>query len=157
VWLAREVWPIIRAQRPDARLEIVGAQPARAVRALEDPRQGILVTGSVPDVRPYLWRAAVSVAPLHTARGVQNKVLEAAAAGLPVVVTPEVAAGLPPEVATACATAEDAQQFAAHVVGWLRIGPDARRLVAARANLAGLTWKARLKPVRAMVEKAVFG
>jgi sugar transferase (PEP-CTERM/EpsH1 system associated) len=96
IWLAREVWPLVRAVRPDARLQIVGAFPTAAVRALAGP--DIEVTGSVPDVRPYLWNAAVGVAPLLRARGVQNKVLEAVAAGLPVVVTRAVVAGLPPKL-----------------------------------------------------------
>ena len=140
VWLARKVWPIVRSQRPDARLEIVGAHPARAVRALEDSTQGIHITGSVPDVRPYLWKAAVGVAPLHTARGVQNKVLEAVAAGLPVVVTPEVAAGLPPQVASACVSAETVEKFAAQVVTWLSDNASERRRLAEyrRPGPAGL-------------------
>lgn len=154
IWLARKVWPLVRARRPDARLEIVGAHPARGVRALEDSTQGIHITGSVPDVRPYLWRAAVAVAPLHTARGVQNKVLEAVAAGLPVVVTPEVAAGLPPQVASACATAETVDNFAVQVLSWLSYDRDERRRLAGTADLGQLAWETRLRPVREMLEKA---
>ena len=157
VWLARKAWPLVRSQRPDARLEIVGAHPARAVRALEDPTQGIHVTGSVPDVRPYLWSAAVGVAPLHTARGVQNKVLEAVAAGLPVVVTPEVMAGLPPQVARACTASETAEKFAAQVVTLLSYDADERRSIAGTAHLAELAWDARLRSVRELMEKAARG
>ena len=104
VWLAREVWPIVRSARPDARLTLIGASPSAEVVALASDRTGVVVTGTVPDVRPYLWRAAVAAAPLQIARGIQNKVLEAVAAGLPCVVTPQVAEGLPREVVPACWT-----------------------------------------------------
>ena len=95
LWFARQVWPRIRATRPDARFCIVGAEPVEEVRRLSTLDGSITVTGTVPDVRRYLWDSAVSVAPLLTARGMQNKVLEAIAAGLPVVVTTAVSEGLP--------------------------------------------------------------
>jgi glycosyltransferase involved in cell wall biosynthesis len=72
------------------------------VKALANREDAIEVTGTVPDVRSYLWNAAAAVAPLHVARGTQNKVLEAIAAGLPVVVTDVVGDGLPEEVLPAC-------------------------------------------------------
>ncbi len=94
VWLAQEIWPKVKTRHPDATLTLVGMNPARAVLALaRDP--SVRVTGAVSDVRPFLWQAAVSAAPLLVARGVQNKVLEALAAGLPCVVTPPVFEGLP--------------------------------------------------------------
>ena len=96
VWLARDVWPLVRRARPDARLSLVGSSPTRRVQQLESARE-VVVTGHVDDVRPHLWQAAVAAAPLLTARGVQNKVLEAVAAGLPTVVTPVVLAGVPTE------------------------------------------------------------
>jgi sugar transferase (PEP-CTERM/EpsH1 system associated) len=78
------VLPRLRERRPGLRLMIVGAEPSRAVRRLGE-RPGITVTGSVPDVRPYLQRSALMVAPLNIARGTQNKILEAMAQGVPVV------------------------------------------------------------------------
>ena len=78
------VWPSLRARRPGLRLAIVGADPSPAVRRLAD-LPGVTVTGSVPDVRPWLRRAALTVAPLNIARGTQNKILEAMALGVPVV------------------------------------------------------------------------
>jgi glycosyltransferase involved in cell wall biosynthesis len=83
--------PRLRARRPALKLLIVGADPSRAVRSLGDV-PGVTVTGSVPDVRPYLWRSALMVAPLAIARGTQNKILESMAAGVPVV-TSGIAAG----------------------------------------------------------------
>ncbi len=82
-WFAREALPALVQRWPALRFHIVGRNPAPAVRALAS--QGVRVTGTVPDVRPYLQHAAVVVAPLRLARGVQNKVLEAMAMGRPVV------------------------------------------------------------------------
>jgi sugar transferase (PEP-CTERM/EpsH1 system associated) len=80
------VLPRVRRRHPDARFTIVGAHPSSAVRRLA-AIPGVTVTGRVADTRPYLRRAAAFVAPLRIARGVQNKVLEAMAMGLPVVAT----------------------------------------------------------------------
>src|SRR5262249_55942107 len=73
LWFANHVWPLVRRSRPDARFVIVGSAPVPAVRRLAAPQSGIEVTSAVPDVRKYLWKAAVAVAPIHMARGVQNK------------------------------------------------------------------------------------
>ena len=85
------VLPLLRAQRPALKLVIVGADPSPKVRRLGEIA-GVTVTGSVPDVRPYVRRSALMVAPLNIARGTQNKLLEAMAMGVPVV-TSRVAAG----------------------------------------------------------------
>ena len=146
VWLARDVWPLVRARVPSARLRLVGASPAPRVVALSG-LPGVEVTGTVPDVRPYLWEASASAAPLHTARGIQNKVLEAIAAGLPVVVTPVVAEGLPGDVLQAYRVAADAQSFADRLIELLEQSPDARRAIAASANLAALGWDRSLQPL----------
>lgn len=79
-----EVLPELQARRPGTRFEIVGADPSPAIREL-GRRPGVTVTGSVPDVRPYVTRAALTVAPLEIARGTQNKILESMAMGVPVV------------------------------------------------------------------------
>jgi sugar transferase (PEP-CTERM/EpsH1 system associated) len=93
------VWPSVRAALPDARLMVVGSNPPRDIRNL-DGIAGITVTGRVPDMRPYLARAAVAVAPLVYGVGNPNKVLEAMAMALPVVATP-------PAVTAICAGAGD--------------------------------------------------
>ena len=85
------VLPRLRERHSSVKLLIVGADPSPAVRKLAE-LPGVTVTGSVPDVRPYLHRSALMVAPLNIARGTQNKILEAMAAGVPVV-TSKVAAG----------------------------------------------------------------
>ena len=96
---------------------------------------GIEVTGTVADVRQYLWNSAVSVAPLKTARGVQNKVLEALAAGLPAVLTTQVFEGLPVEAHRGCRVAGTAADFADETLAILDLPADARRAVANRADL----------------------
>jgi sugar transferase (PEP-CTERM/EpsH1 system associated) len=93
VHFSRHVFPRLRQRFPDLELLIVGRSPAPAVRAL-DELPGVHVTGAVGDVRPFLARAWAFVAPLRIAQGVQNKVLEAMAMGLPVVCTDRVFAGL---------------------------------------------------------------
>ncbi len=82
-WFVHDMLPALRQRWPGLRLHIVGRSPAAAVRALAG--EAVAVSGTVPDVRPYLQHAAVVVAPLRLARGVQNKVLEAMAMGRPVV------------------------------------------------------------------------
>ena len=89
----RQTLPLLQAKRPSLKLVIVGADPSPAVRRLAD-LPGVTVTGSVPDVRPYLRRAALMVAPLNIARGTQNKILEAMAMGVPVVTSRVAAAGV---------------------------------------------------------------
>ena len=153
-WLSREVWPIVRRARPDARLTIVGSSPTPAVTALGNEDQGITVTGAVPDVRPYLWKAAVGTAPLHTARGVQNKVLEAVAAGLPTVVTSAVHQGLPEQAHAACRVADTAEGFAAAIVTWLAESPQKRRELAESADFAAVGWERRFRDLREILSGA---
>lgn len=93
VHFARRVFPRLRERFPELELLVVGRSPAPAVRALGD-LPGVLVTGAVGDVRPFLARAWVFVAPLRIAQGVQNKVLEAMASNLPVVCSDRVHAGV---------------------------------------------------------------
>jgi sugar transferase (PEP-CTERM/EpsH1 system associated) len=92
-WFCSKVWPEIHRRRPDARLRLVGRRPALEVCRLSG-EDGVDVVGQVPDVRPYLAEAAVVIAPLRIARGVQNKVLEAMAMAKPVLASPQALAGL---------------------------------------------------------------
>jgi sugar transferase (PEP-CTERM/EpsH1 system associated) len=154
LWLAREVWPLVRATNPMAKLFLVGASPTPEVRALHDRDASVTVTGTVEDVRPYLWSAAAAAAPLHLARGVQNKVLEAIAAGLPCVVTPAVAEGLPHEALPACSVAGNVQPFAAALGTLLNRSRSEQRAIASNANLAPLSWSTRLAPLWPILEAA---
>ena len=142
MWLLDKVWPSVQHARPDARLIIVGSGPGASLRALA-ARRGATVTGSVPDVRPHLWRARVAVAPIHTARGVQNKVLEAVAAGLRVVVTPAVHEGLPLIARGACRVAATPAEFSAAILELLDRAPTAHEL----QGWSALSWSAQLEPL----------
>jgi sugar transferase (PEP-CTERM/EpsH1 system associated) len=153
-WLAEDVWPLVRRERPDARLLLVGADPTPAVRSLGARDTSIEVTGTVPDVRPFLWRAAIAAAPLRTARGIQNKVLEAIASGLPTVVTPVVAEGLPAEAAVACRVADPPEGFAAAILDLLKLAPAERLALAMRADLSALGWREQLSPLFEILEQA---
>jgi sugar transferase (PEP-CTERM/EpsH1 system associated) len=92
-WFCSSVWPTVRTRCPEARLSIVGRRPVPAIQKLAE-LPGVEVIADVPDVRPYLAGAAVAVAPLRIARGVQNKVLEAFAAGKAVITSPQALEGL---------------------------------------------------------------
>jgi sugar transferase (PEP-CTERM/EpsH1 system associated) len=92
-WFCRTVWPMVRTRRPAATLSIVGRRPVATVQVLAS-QPGVRVVADVPDVRPYLWEAQVAIAPLHIARGVQNKVLEALSAGNAVIASPQAILGL---------------------------------------------------------------
>lgn len=85
LFLALEVMPLVRMQMPNARLRLVGREPVSGLRALAGP--GVEVTGTVPDVRPWLREAQVAVCPMRWGTGIKNKLLEAAAMGLPIVAT----------------------------------------------------------------------
>jgi sugar transferase (PEP-CTERM/EpsH1 system associated) len=117
LWFAREVWPRLRARHPSLAFTIVGSNPSPAVLAFAG-RDGITVTGRVPDVRPYLRAAAVAVAPLRVARGIQNKVLEALSCGVPVVATEAALGGLSGQP-RGVVVAEDPTAFADAVAGLL--------------------------------------
>jgi sugar transferase (PEP-CTERM/EpsH1 system associated) len=119
VWFCREVLPLIRAEVPGATFTVCGASPDKAVRVLTR-LGGVTVTGAVPDVRPYLARASVGVVPVRIARGIQNKLLEAMAMGLPAVTTTAAYAGLEADDGRDLVVADQPAAFAAAVVGLLR-------------------------------------
>ena len=93
VWFSHEIWPYVRERFPEWRLTLVGAKPAAAVTTLA-ALPGIEVTGTVPDVRPYYHEAVAAVVPLRIGGGTRLKILEAMAAGIPVVSTALGAEGL---------------------------------------------------------------
>jgi len=93
---SRNILPVLRHVRPDIRFAIVGRDPPVDVERLAD-LPGVIVTGAVPDVRPWIAAADVVVAPLRIARGMQNKVLEAMAMARPVVASPGAAEGIDAE------------------------------------------------------------
>jgi polysaccharide biosynthesis protein PslH len=93
VFFARQVWPAVRKRLPGCGLILAGANPGPAVLALREI-EGVEVTGTVPDVRPYYRDAIAAVVPLRSGGGTRLKILEAMAAGVPVVSTEIGAEGL---------------------------------------------------------------
>jgi sugar transferase (PEP-CTERM/EpsH1 system associated) len=92
-YFVRDMFPLIRQKLPSVELRIIGSNPAKSVRDLAKI-PNVSITGYVQDVRHHLRAAAVSIAPLRIARGMQNKILEALAMGIPTVATPEAAKGV---------------------------------------------------------------
>ncbi|MCP4269406.1 MAG: TIGR03087 family PEP-CTERM/XrtA system glycosyltransferase [Candidatus Brocadiaceae bacterium] len=92
-WFVKEVLPAVKREIPDVKFYIVGTNPTQEIKDL-GVEDNVIVTGFVEDVRAYLAMATVSVAPLRIARGIQNKVLEAMAMGVPVVGTTEALEGI---------------------------------------------------------------
>ncbi len=119
VWFANAIFPTIRTQFPTAQFLIVGSKPTPQVIALNE-LPGVMVTGFVADVRPYLAAAKVCVIPLRIARGVQNKALEAMASGRAVIATPDVIIGVGASAPDHLLMARTEQEFADAVLRVLR-------------------------------------
>ncbi len=153
VWFAEDILPLVRVQRPDARFAIVGRNPTPVVTALaklpEDQRFDLNLTdiAEVADVRGWLAAAAVVVAPLKLARGVQNKVLEAMAMARPVVASAAAAEGI--DHAGTIRVGVDAETLAAGIVTLLTDRDQAAKLgAAARARvIERYGWATRLAPL----------
>jgi sugar transferase (PEP-CTERM/EpsH1 system associated) len=119
-YFAHEIFPLIQSDYPNVTFDIVGRCPARAVRKLAY-LNGVQVLGEVDDIRPYLLQADVSVAPIRIARGVQNKILEAIAVGIPVVTTSMAAAGIKKlELGEELLVGDTPQAFAKQIIRLLR-------------------------------------
>jgi len=131
-YFAHDIFPLIRQEFPDANFEIVGRSPTKAVRSLSR-LEGVRVVGEVAEVRSYLIQADISVAPMRIARGVQNKVLEAMALGLPVVATPLAIEGIEVRDEVEVLVATDCERFAHQVVRLLR-DADFRKGMTKRAR-----------------------
>jgi hypothetical protein len=152
----RNVFPLLRQRRPNLRLTIVGADPVPSVKNLAR-LPGITVTGSVPDVRPYVRRAAAMVAPLNIARGTQNKILEAMAMGVPVVTSPAAAGGVDAVQQEHLLVADNhAGQYAA-LLRVLEDPKERRRLaLAGRARvLSNHAWPASMRRLDGIIERTV--
>jgi glycosyltransferase involved in cell wall biosynthesis len=143
VHLVRTILPKVRARRPDARVALVGRDPAPAVRALAAAER-VEVTGEVPDLAVWLRRAQVYACPMLAGTGIKNKLLEALACGLPCVATPLACQGVAVEDGVQLRIAGEEREFADRLVALLERRDDARALGAAgrRYVLAHHDWEA---------------
>lgn len=149
-----DVLPLVRKSFPDVQFTIVGSRPTPEVLALGE-KPGVTVTGFVDDTRDWLKRAAISVAPLRIARGIQNKVLEAFAMGLPVVGTTSATQGVDGKPGEHFLLADAAEDQARAVVALLS-DPDRARALgeSARAFVEQFyDWETCLAPVDRLLEE----
>jgi len=133
--------PLIRRRRPECSLAIVGRNPGPDIRALARNDPHIVVTGTVPDVRPYLWGSAVAVVPLRVGSGTRLKIYEAMAAGTAVVSTTVGSEGLDVCPPTDIRIADTAADFAAACVRLLEDSADRERVSRAAVDTASrVSW-----------------
>lgn len=144
-WFVEKVWPALKQARPELMFYIVGGNPTAEVMALAQ-QAGVVVTGRVQDVRPYIANAALVVAPLRIARGIQNKVLEAMAMAKPIVASQMAMEGINAPIHQALQQTDDATEFVVFCQQMLDTPP------AAQINrdwvLANFTWQATLAPLK---------
>ncbi len=128
VYFCQDILPLIQKQYPDVSFYIVGNHPTKQVKQLEN-RDGVVVTGYVPDIRPYFEKASVFVAPLRAGSGIQTKNLEAMAMQTPVVTTSIGAMGLEAEQEKEVIISDTPESFAEKVIGLIE-NPSRRESVA---------------------------
>lgn len=152
-WFARGVLSAIRAHLPDVEFHIVGARPTARVMALA-ALPGVTVTGSVPDIRPYLAHASLAVAPLRIARGIQNKVLEAMAMEKIVIASPQAMEGLCALPGKELLVANDEDDFVHQIVTLLQSKSHRTMGQVARARvLEDYSWEKGLTRVDALLSQ----
>jgi polysaccharide biosynthesis protein PslH len=151
-----DVWPRLRRQRPSLRLQIVGASPTARVLALAH-HDGVSVTGSVPDVRPYVRSSALTVTPLAIARGTQNKIIESMAMGVPVVSSRMAAAGVDAVPGEHLLVADGADETCATILSLLDDPARRERLSqAGRARVVSHhTWDGALQRMDTVIERCL--
>lgn len=150
------VFPLVRQRHPEARLRIVGANPPRKVLDLSrDPT--IEVTGFLPDIRQALGTAAIAVCPVTVKVGIQNKILEAMAMGLPVVSTRAGAEGLQIQPERDALVASDWREFAHQICRVLddpglcaRLGTAGRQYVETHHQ-----WNASARRLEVLYDEAI--
>lgn len=111
MYLYNEIMPRVWERRPSVRLVVVGKDPPAEIRRLADSAR-VEVTGTVDDIRPYLWKASAAAVPLVYGAGVQNKILEAMATGAPVITNSKVLASLAVTPGKELLIADRADEFA---------------------------------------------
>jgi glycosyltransferase involved in cell wall biosynthesis len=150
------IWPLIRQERPDVRLRIVGSRPPEGILALtRDP--AIEVTGYLPDLRSALGSATIAICPMTVRVGIQNKLLEAMAMGLPVVATAAAHGGLSATPGRDVLVAETPAGFAEQVCRLLNSPAARQQLGQAGRRFVELhhQWAASARQIAALYQRAI--
>ncbi len=151
-----QTWPLLKRARPDMNLLIVGADPSPAMRKLGE-LPGVTVTGSVPDVRPFIRKSALMVAPLNIARGTQNKILEAMAMGVPVVTSTIAAGGVDAESETHFLVADTPPAYAQAIMRIIDSPAERNRLAMAgrQRMLSHHAWPRSMERMDGIIDRGI--
>lgn len=146
-YLVSDIMPLVWQKRPETRLVLAGATPTAAVRRLAGPR--VEVTGSVPDIRPYYAHSRLFIAPMRLGSGLQNKLLEAMAMGVPCVTTPIANEALGATPGTHLLVGNSPQELASHILSLLADPARAQALSAAALDYVhqNFSWPAAVQPL----------
>lgn len=155
-WFVENVWPIVRSRIPTATFKIAGGPASKRVKVLGQ-KDGVEVTGYVDDMAEVITAASIVVAPLRTARGVQNKVLEGMAMAKPVVATSAAKEGIEANVGKHLLVSDDPEEFASIVIGLMKNQAKAKALGLAARNhiLEHYTWQQSLAKLDQWISELV--
>lgn len=151
LWFTENVWPLILAKEPEAIFCIVGGNPSSDVMALAK-LQGVLVTGRVHDVRPFINQAQCVVAPLQIARGIQNKVLEAMSLNKAIVVTPMAMEGINADANEAVVITDNIEEYAQACLTFLA-NKETTKFMSREWIIEQFTWPQTLEPLLGFFSK----
>jgi glycosyltransferase involved in cell wall biosynthesis len=144
-WFVEHVWPGVLQKHPTLHFMIVGGNPSAEVKELAK-KTGVVVTGRVEDVRPYIHNALLVVAPLRIARGIQNKVLEAMAMNKVVIATAMAMEGINAPESTWLKQTDAATEFSGHVIESL--SAPCENIESRQWVIDHFTWAATLEPLK---------
>ncbi len=151
LWFTENVWPLILAKKPEAIFCIVGGNPNSDVIALAKLK-GVVVTGRVHDVRPFINQAQCVVAPLQIARGIQNKVLEAMSLNKAIVVTPMAMKGINADANEAVVITDNIKEYAQACLTFLA-NKETTQFTSREWIIEQFTWPQTLEPLLGFFSK----
>lgn len=149
-WFATNIFPRIRQEFRELSFYIVGSNPGDAVHRLASI-DGVTVTGRVEDIRPYIQHAVAAVAPLRIARGVQNKVLEAMALSVPVLVSRQGLEGIPAEHGTHILVSETLDDYRSNIRQILQADCDQLKRNARALILDKFQWERNIQGILSLL------
>ena len=156
LYFCRQIFPLILEKIPEVHLYIVGLNPPQEILDLTD--KNVTITGSVDDIRPYVYKASVFVAPLRFGSGIKGKVLEAIALGRPVVTTSIGAQGLSVVSGKHLIIEDDHQKFAAKTIELLGNNHLQQKLIKNGLKLVNekYTWDKIIPELNKIFHELVF-